>query len=136
MTTRVLLVWWLLGCMGAAIEVWTIFAGRNRGMTPEMARARPDVVCLGAMLAILSGPISLGILAGGMRRERTRQAERDRLERSFERAKARMLGCQHARTVKVDYGMGPVTDKCVRCWAFRLPDGRWTPSSAPPPETP
>jgi hypothetical protein len=136
MTMRVLAVWLLLGCIGAAIEVWLIAAGRCRAMTAEQLREQPFAVTFATLaLCVLSGPISLGVMAGGLRREERPLEDVEWHDREFARARRRMIGCQHARTVKVDYGMGPVTDKCVRCWAFRLPDGRWTPNSAPPPET-
>jgi hypothetical protein len=99
--------------------------------------------------AVLLGPITAaGVVAMVVhRRELAREQEledsfeadfepveiMDERELEFARALERFAKCTHERTVTVDYGMGPVTDKCVTCWAFRMPDGRWCANSTPPP---
>jgi hypothetical protein len=56
------------------------------------------------------------------------------LDLEFARAVERCAKCTHERTVRtVQVVYGYETEKCVTCWAFRMPDGSWAPNSTPPP---
>lgn len=59
-----------------------------------------------------------------------------RFERDFAASEKRMIGCAHARTIRVNTGSW--TDKCLDCWAIRITTGPdtayWISNCAPPPK--
>lgn len=61
-------------------------------------------------------------------------------DREYHAANERMRGCTHENTMFVDVGSPPYncTEKCLDCWALRVPklgsvhEMEWTPNSARP----
>jgi hypothetical protein len=138
-------LWIAIGVLAMAAETVYRLVVHKRQIADEIEHYGWLTYSAAMFAAVLLGPITAaGAVAMAVhRRELRRQEEREweqfearrqlMDERAFELAVERCAKCTHERIVTVDYGMGPVTDKCVTCWAFRLPDGRWCANSTPPP---
>lgn len=77
----VVLVWLMLGVLGAGIELWAVLHDRHdRSFDIRLvAEHRPDLVLLFIVIGVLGGPIQLGILAGGYYRRKPGQTSRGRV---------------------------------------------------------
>jgi hypothetical protein len=133
----------------AYVHAWAI--NGVEGVLRELRDYGALYISLAIALTVVCGPISMAWAVAYVLRKREErleeqsewEARRARLDRdfferenaSFERAVARMAECSHDRTVRVDYGGSTecYVDKCLECWAFRLPDGQWAANSTPPP---
>jgi hypothetical protein len=145
-------VWIALGVAAMGFELLIRVIWQGKALRDEIEHYGWVTYSAAMFAAVLLGPITAaGVVAMVVhRRELAREQEREELEvsggpieamdpveleRELERSVERMAGCRHERTVKVDYGSGYFADvdKCVDCWAFRMPDGRWQANCSPPP---
>src|SRR4029077_12105721 len=141
-------LWLAIGA--AAVVVAFVHAWAVVGLEAtleEIRRLGSLNLALSIALTLVAGPISMAWAAAYIVRKREERLEDEHearavqvvdmraLERELERSVERMAGCRHERTVKVDYGSGYFADvdKCIDCWAFRMPDGRWQANCSPPP---
>lgn len=95
------------------------------------------MLAVAAMLREVSAGFVLGFLVRDVAKIAWGQYLMRKLDRECRAAQERMVGCKHENTVLVDTGMGPITKKCVDCWALHFPGAsvgpEWNPNVCPPP---